>query len=182
MNRLTLPALIAMAGILLAGSLKHEAGAASQPYVANADAISAGRYLVSIGACNECHTPGYEEAKGNVPTAKLLTGSPVGFEGSWGVSYPVNLRLMLANISVDAWLQFIKLGGASVHPPMPWTSLQRLSEGDQRAVYAYIHSLGPAGKVMPAYVPPGGKVTTSVILFQPIPEAAAVQAAGSAKR
>jgi hypothetical protein len=37
---------------------------------------------------------------------------------------------------------------------MPWFNITVLSTDDQRAIYAYIHSLGPAGKPAPAYTPP----------------------------
>lgn len=168
--------------ILSAWSLAQSATAASQPHLAAADAVSAGRYLVSYGSCNECHTPGYSQSKGNVPEADRLTGSAVGFEGPWGVTYPTNLRLLLANMTESGWVQFIKNVGPAVRPPMPWYNLQRLSESDQRAIYAYIHSLGPAGKAVPGDVPPGGTATTPVILFQPIPPTTAAQAAAQAKR
>ena len=54
-----------------------------------------GRYLVWVGGCNDCHTPGFPEAAGNIPEEQWLTGNPVGFQGPWGTNYPKNLRLYI---------------------------------------------------------------------------------------
>lgn len=41
-----------------------------------------GKYLVLIGGCNDCHTPGFIESDGKGPAeSEWLTGSPVGFRG-----------------------------------------------------------------------------------------------------
>jgi hypothetical protein len=37
---------------------------------------------------------------------------------------------------------------------MPYFSLNAMSQADVRAMYAFIRSLGPAGKPAPAFVPP----------------------------
>ena len=50
---------------------------------------------------------------------------------------------------------------------MPWYSLNAMTESDLKAIYAYIKSLGPAGKPAPAYVPPGGQVETPYFVFVP---------------
>ena len=48
----------------------------SNPSAAADDpAIKRGRYLVQIGGCNDCHTAGYAETAGNVPTDAWLTGT-----------------------------------------------------------------------------------------------------------
>jgi len=52
---------------------------------------------------------------------------------------------------------------------MPWFNLKEMSGQDLRAVYAFVRSLGPAGSVAPAYVAPGGKVTTPYVVFVPQP-------------
>jgi mono/diheme cytochrome c family protein len=40
--------------------------------------IARGRYLVALGGCNDCHTPGY--FLGNPDMSRFLGGSDVGFE------------------------------------------------------------------------------------------------------
>jgi hypothetical protein len=59
---------------------------------------------------------------------------------------------------------------------MPWFNLRRMTDADLKAMYAYIRSLGAPGTAAPAYVAPGGKVTTPYIVFVPqvdTPQAAA---------
>ena len=62
-------------------------------------AIERGRYLVKIGGCNDCHTPGYAQSGGKVPEAQWLSGVPLGFNGPWGTSYASNLRLSAQSIT-----------------------------------------------------------------------------------
>lgn len=66
--------------------------------------IERGKYLARIGGCNDCHTPGFAESAGNTPTRQWLTGSPVGFQGPWGTTYPANLRLYVQGMSESQWL------------------------------------------------------------------------------
>ena len=53
-------------------------------------------------------------------------------------------------------------------PPMPWFNLQKMTDDDLKAVYAYVKSLGAPGKPAPAYVAPGGKVSTPYFVFVPV--------------
>jgi len=129
-----------------------------------ADVLARGRYLVATTGCNDCHTPMYPDRGGNVPEKEWLVGVPVGFQGPWGTSYPANLRLVVTRMDED---QFIARARSPLMPPMPWFSLAAMTDDDVRAVYQFIRSLGPAGEDMPAYAPPGQKVTTPYILFVP---------------
>ena len=126
--------------------------------------IERGRYIVSTSGCNDCHTPGYPESGGGIAESQWLTGSPVGFQGPWGTTYPTNLRLIMDQISESDWLQRAR---NPLRPPMPWFALRDMSERDLKAIYRFIRSLGPTGAPAPAYVPPGGTVTTPFIVFVP---------------
>jgi mono/diheme cytochrome c family protein len=53
-------------------------------------------------------------------------------------------------------------------PPMPWFNLRAMSDADLKAMYAYIRSLGAPGEAAPAYVAPGGKVSTPYVVFVPV--------------
>ena len=118
-------------------------------HVASASDIDAGRYLVKIGGCNDCHTPGFAMTNGASPAeAEWLTGDSVGFSGPWGVSYPANLRLSFQNMDEEQFLDMAHAGKG--RPPMPWPSLMAMSDRDLKAIYAYIHSLGPKGEPAPA--------------------------------
>lgn len=134
-----------------------EVSSTPKQYISAASDIEAGRYLVKIGGCNDCHTPGYVEGvmmSGEaMPEADWLMGGDVGFSGPWGVSYPANLRLSLQNMSEEQFLELSRRGQG--RPPMPWPSLQAMSDRDIKAIYAYIRSLGPKGQPAPAPLSPG---------------------------
>ena len=141
------------------------ASAASEPAApARTAAEERGRYLVRIGGCNDCHTAGYPEAAGNLPEAQWLMGSPVGFKGPWGTTYPANLRLALAPMTEAQWLARAR---SEMRPPMPWFNLRDMTDDDLRAIHAYVRSLGAAGRPAPAYAAPGQKVDTPYIVFEP---------------
>ena len=160
MSHLNLRAVAALAAALLA----FDAGAADAKY--DAQTVARGRYLVTISGCNDCHTPGGMEKGPAVPEREWLTGVPVGFQGPWGTSYASNLRLVLNGMTEAQWLQHARQPRL---PPMPWFNLKEMSDQDLRSVYAFVRSLGPAGQHAPAYVAPGGKVTTPYVVFVPQP-------------
>lgn len=135
------------------------------PHVTASDAIAAGRYLVTVGGCNDCHTPGYAESGGGLPESEWLVGSPVGWRGPWGTTYPSNLRLTAQTLSEDAFVEVLRTRKAL--PPMPWMNVNQLSEPDARAIYRFIASLGPKGAAMPAPVPPDVEPTTPYLDMMP---------------
>jgi mono/diheme cytochrome c family protein len=153
-----------------------EAGSAPSQYVQAESQIDAGRYLVKIGGCNDCHTPGYVEGimmTGTaMPEADWLKGADVGFSGPWGVSYAANLRLSFQNMDEEQFIEMARKGQG--RPPMPWPSLQAMSDEDLSAIYTYIHSLGAAGEPAPAALSPGVAPDRPHIPF--IPQAPTKQA------
>ena len=152
------------------------AEAAAAPHVAATSDLEAGRYLVIVGGCNDCHTAGYLQTEGNVPESEWLLGSPIGWRGPWGTTYPANLRLTTQNLTEDAFVTVLHTRKAL--PPMPWMNTAKLSDRDARAIYRYIRSLGPKGEVMPAPVPPDVEPTTPYLDLMPknLPPALAPQA------
>jgi len=151
----------AAVGLALAFGLTVDALAGE----ATSDAsVARGRYLVTIGGCNDCHTAGYGEKNGAVPESEWLTGSSVGFQGPWGTTYPANLRLVASRLTEAQWLDHARQERL---PPMPWFNVRAMTDDDLKAMYAYIRSLGQPGVAMPAYVAPGGKVSTPYIVFVP---------------
>lgn len=133
--------------------------AAASPAAEPADAVASdallahGEYIVRIGGCNDCHTPGYAQRGGDVPKAEWLTGSPLGYRGPWGTTYASNLRLTIANLDEAQWLAYT----ANLHtrPIMPDFMLRGMREHDRRAIHRFVRSLGPAGSPAPAALPPG---------------------------
>jgi mono/diheme cytochrome c family protein len=159
-----LVALVALAPVLTARAAPTE----SDPHVVAADPVAAGRFLVGYGGCNECHTPGWTQARGQIPESDRLTGNPVGFQGPWGTSYAINLRLFFTKVPEARWIAVVRNPPFEVHPPMPWSNLQMLTDADLHAIYAYVHSLGTVGGPMHDFIPPGGTVTSPVVRLTPV--------------
>jgi mono/diheme cytochrome c family protein len=121
----------------------------------DAELLARGEYLAKIGGCNDCHTPGYAETGGKVPKAQWLVGSPLGWHGPWGTTYPANIRLKVQDMDEAKWMDYT----ANLHtrPPMPDFAIRDMTETDRRAIYRFVRSLGPAGQAAPAYLPPDQK-------------------------
>lgn len=152
------------AALIPASSLVAAAGGSP---ASGDDPVARGRYLVQIGGCNDCHTPGYARSGGKVPESRWLTGSSVGFRGPWGTSYPANLRLYMAGMSEDDWVKAART--METRPPMPWYDVRKMSEEDLRAIHRYIVSLGKAGETVPESLAPGVAPKTAYIDFTPKP-------------
>ena len=140
------------------------------PHVAADSPIEAGRYLVLVGGCNDCHTAGYAEGGGKTPEPEQLKGNPVGFRGPWGTSYAGSLRQLAGQITEDEWVA--RLTSKRLLPPMPGHNISRMNEADLRALYAYIHYLGspwspPLQNLPPGQAPRGPYQDMSVINAAP---------------
>ena len=128
--------------------------------------IDAGRYLVIIGGCNDCHTANWAESFGGVAEQDWLTGTPVGFRGPWGTTYPSNLRLLVQDMDEDAWVTMLRV--RTDRPPMPWVNLNHMDPADARAIYRFIRSLGARGERAPTAVAADVEPPTPYILFEPL--------------
>jgi len=162
------PTLLAAVALLVWFTVSPAAGSGSQgqPHVSADTELDAGRYLVLIGGCNDCHTGNWAESGGTVPESDWLTGVPIGFKGPWGTTYPSNLRLLVQEIDEQGWTAMLRTRTAL--PPMPWVNLNRLSDSDSRAIYRYIRSLGNQGVRMPLAVAPGVEPSTPYFVFEPV--------------
>jgi mono/diheme cytochrome c family protein len=130
--------------------------------------VKRGRYLVQIGGCNDCHTPGYPAKGGKVPEAEWLTGDALGWRGPWGTTYATNLRLYFQSLTEEQWVKTAK--NLTARPPMPWFNVRDMTTADLRAMYRYVRHLGPAGKPAPAYVPPDKAPPQPLVQFPPPPK------------
>lgn len=148
--------------------------AASTAAPADQQTIEHGRYLLITGGCNDCHTPGYMPMEGKVPETVWLTGSPVGFQGPWGTTYPANLRLLAQQISETQWVARAR---QPMRPPMPWFNLREMTDADLIAMYRYLRDAGPAGEPAPDAAAPGVAVSTPYFDFTPknLPQRQAMQ-------
>lgn len=132
---------------------------------ADLPSVERGRYVVLVGGCNDCHTPGFMEKGLATPEGDWLTGVPVGWKGPWGTTYASNLRLFLKGMDEDVFVQVARARNS--RPPMPWPNLHSMSDADLRSVYRFIRSLPVKGEQMPAYVPPGREPGTAYVELVP---------------
>src|SRR6185503_6007454 len=131
-NRLVAAMFVAGAALTLAGC-DWTIGASEPPkdaefnFAERAAAVERGRYLVTIGGCNDCHTPFKMGANGPEPDlSRMLSGHPesvvitsapvieggpfiwagthtnTAFAGPWGVSFARNLTPD-ENTGIGAW-------------------------------------------------------------------------------
>jgi mono/diheme cytochrome c family protein len=135
----------------------------------DSDLVARGRYLARVSGCNDCHTPGYFMNDGTTPVAQWLSGSDFGWRGPWGTTYGSNLRLFVKDMTEDQWVEVAH--NLKRRPPMPWFNLNAMEDGDLRALYQFIRSLGDPGQPAPAYVPPGEEPQTPYALFPSPPPA-----------
>ena len=173
----------ALGGVLGAGVLAIVAscgggGGNNQVAVASApteaERIARGKYLTIVGGCIDCHTPG--TLYGAQDTTRELSGSELGWEGPWGVTYARNLTpdpetglgKYTAQQIVDAIDSGKRLDGSPMMPPMPWPNYSQMSDEDLQAVAAYLVSLPPVKHKVPDRLSPGTKAPAA-LTFPPPP-------------
>ncbi len=137
--------------------------------------IARGRMLTLASGCNDCHTPG--SLYGAPDTTRLLSGSELGWNGPWGVSYGRNLTpdhetgigtWTEAQI-VTAFTEGRRPDGSPLLPPMPWPSFAHFPREDAEAIAAFLKSIPAVSHAMPPALAPGQPVTGSVLVFPPPP-------------
>jgi mono/diheme cytochrome c family protein len=158
--------------IALAVLLSASAAVATLAAASRNDLVQRGRYVALIGGCNDCHTPGFALAAGNVPESQWLTGDELGWSGPWGTTYAPNLRLRFATMDLAAFKGYAH--AFTARPPMPYWAVNAMSDADLEALYAFVQSLGPAGKEAPAALPPGVTPPGPVVQFPAPPPGLAV--------
>jgi mono/diheme cytochrome c family protein len=132
--------------------------------------IERGRYLVTISACHDCHSPKID-ARMTLDEGRLLSGRPqttapplqdngeirasldlTAWAGPWGNSYAANLTPdpetgLGSRYTEESFLRTIRTGrkpeGEELAPPMPWTVYRNMTDEDLRSVYAYLMTLKP---------------------------------------
>lgn len=133
--------------------------------------IARGHRIVYTSGCVDCHTPG--TFYGAPDTTRMLSGSELGWQGPWGVSYPRNLTPDMAT-GIGAWTEeqivtAVRTGhrpdGSVLLPPMPWQAYSFLTDEDAHALAAYLKSLPPIEHKAPDRLPPGVKPTGPVLVF-----------------
>jgi mono/diheme cytochrome c family protein len=152
---------------------------ASTATLAQGAAVERGRYLVTFGGCNDCHTPGYFFGKPD--KARYLAGSEVGFEiPGLGVFHGPNLTpdrdTGLGAWSADEIAAAITTGrrpdGRILAPIMPWHAFAALTGEDVRAIVAFLKSLPPVQNKVPGPFGPTEQPSSFVMKIVAPPRAA----------
>lgn len=148
------------AGVLLAAGLA--AGLSPTGAAADQTQIARGKYLVGIGGCNDCHTPGYFLGKPDM--TRVLGGSDVGFElPGLGTFHGRNLTpdretglgTWTTKQIVTALQTGVRPDGRVLAPIMPWRAFANLTPADAEAIAVYLQSLPPVHNKVPGPFGPG---------------------------
>jgi mono/diheme cytochrome c family protein len=132
--------------------------------------IARGKYLVQLGGCSDCHTPGY--LLGKVDMARYLGGSDVGFQlPGLGVFVAPNLTpdkdTGLGKWTREEITTALTTGvlpdGRILAPIMPWRSFANLTKSDAEAIAAFLQSLPPVRHQVPGPFGPTEPPTTFVM-------------------
>jgi mono/diheme cytochrome c family protein len=137
--------------------------------------LKRGEYLAMVTGCHDCHTPG--GMYGAPDMHRALSGSELGWQGPWGISYAANLTPDSAT-GIGSWTAVeieralrsgVKKDGSPVLPPMPWPDFTRLSPEDMAALTTYLKNIPAVRHAVPPAIPPGGKASGAVVTFPPPP-------------
>jgi cytochrome c553 len=163
-----------LAGIVLTAAvgLVAQSSAKSAAAPSQAEKIARGKYLMTIGACNDCHSPKIDAQQtpdpkrpfsGRPQTTQAPSENPkeihasldlTAWAGPWGVSYGANLspdpETGLKNRYTEAaFIKTLRTGkkpeGEDLQPPMPWALYKVLSDDDIKSMWAYLQTI-PAVK------------------------------------
>jgi mono/diheme cytochrome c family protein len=160
--------------IALGASLALIAAAPAKSPSSSHDAkVKRGEYLTRIMGCNDCHTPGV--MFGAADFSRQLSGSELGWQGPWGVTYARNITPDLET-GIGKWteaeiVKTLRTGqrpdGSVLLPPMPYQDFAILTDADAYAIAAYLKSIPPVQHKSLDRVPPGQTATGSICVFPP---------------
>jgi mono/diheme cytochrome c family protein len=137
--------------------------------------LQRGEILAYTSGCHDCHTPG--TFYGAPDFERQLSGSELGWQGPWGVTYARNLtpdpETGLGTWTDDEIIRALRSGvrkdGSPILPPMPWQNFARMPAEDMSALIAYLRSVPAVKHAPPERVAPGGKPTGPVFSLPPPP-------------
>jgi mono/diheme cytochrome c family protein len=136
--------------------------------------IERGKYLVTLAACTDCHTPG--SFLGKPDMTQFLGGSDVGFAiPNVGVFVGRNLTpdketglgSWKREQIVTAFTTGKRPDGRELAPIMPWRAYAKLTPSDATAIAAYLQSLPPVKHAVAGPFGPTEKVPVFVMNVLP---------------
>ncbi|MEA2857234.1 MAG: hypothetical protein QOH98_1555 [Methylobacteriaceae bacterium] len=138
--------------------------------------VKRGLYLVNIGGCNDCHTPG--SFLGKRDESRTLGGSDVGF-GIPGMGVFVGPNLTpdketgLGNWTNEQIVTAIRTGkrpdGRMLAPVMPYNDFAHMTKEDALAIAAYLKSLPAISNKVPGPFGAADKPDVFVMTVLPAP-------------
>ncbi len=154
-----------MLGVALVAPV-HGAKAASQ--------VERGKYLVTIGGCNDCHTPGsmlghpnFKESLGGGDVAFFVPGLGVFFPPNLTRDKETGLGSWTDKQIITAFTTGVRPDGRELAPIMPWRGLSHLTRHDAEAIVAYLRSLPPVKNKVAGPFGPDEQVTGFVMTALP---------------
>ena len=157
-----------------AGRGRDRRGCAVRFDVLGRNAGGARKYLVELGGCTDCHTPG--NLLGHPDLTRYLGGSDVGFGiPGHGVFVAPNLtpdkETGLGNWTEQQIVTAITKGerpdGRMLAPIMPWMGLSHLTKSDALAIAAFLKSVQAVKNKVPGPFGPNDKPSVLVMSVQP---------------
>jgi len=156
-------------GVLGMGLMLAAASAMAQaPAGGDAAKIARGKYLMTIGACNDCHSP-KKPGTTDPDTTRIFSGRPqttmapsqnpmevhasldlTAWAGPWGISYGANLTPdpetgLKKRYTEASFIKTLRTGkkpeGEDLLPPMPWALYKALSDDDLKSIWAYLQTI-----------------------------------------
>jgi hypothetical protein len=135
----------------------------SKPLPDKNNSIEYGKYLVTIGACGDCHSPAVEGEPipgkefsggfemhlpfGTVRSANITPDMETGI-GGWGK------EVFIARFKYFLSEEAKKTKAENVQTIMPWTFYANMTEEDLGAIYDYLRTLPPVKNKVVTYSPP----------------------------
>src|SRR6266853_5119905 len=161
----------------VAGLMAQSATKPAAPASTDAAKIARGKYLMTIGACNDCHSPKLDPQQHPDPK-RPFSGRPqttqapsqttteihasldlTAWAGPWGVSYGANLSPdpetgLKKRYTEASFIKTLRTGkkpeGEDLQPPMPWELYKVFSDDDIKAIRNNVKSAAPAKPAAPA--------------------------------
>jgi mono/diheme cytochrome c family protein len=133
-----------------------------------------GKYLVTFGGCNDCHTAGYFFGKPDMD--RYLGGSDVAFEmpglGAFvGRNITPDKDTGIGNWTVEQIVTALRTGerpdGRVLAPIMPYHAFAFLSDDDAMAIARYLKTIKPVKHKVPGPFGPGETVPTFMFRILP---------------